>query len=176
MIYSASLFQPENHHGTIIPICRTLPKKLPGRVKQRCLASHPLRKLLMPSKQLLADYKEVEAKYKAEIDRLKKLGYENPGTFLSHLKVCGSFDAAVNTPEPELPPKPEEFYIPRYRAQCRENQAAIKKALGALAEACRESQEDFTLACWEPAGSFCHRNLAMKLVMAWFPSVYGGCD
>ncbi len=172
MIYSASLFAPETHHGGLIPICRSLPKNIPEGVEERLIKSHPLRKLLAPSPKLLKDYKRMDRAYQAELTKIKAMGYSQPGSFLSHLEVCGSLHDALTTPEPQMPPDPEQFYINEYRQQLRAVLSQLLAEFGVLAQA----DQDVTLLCWERAGSFCHRNLVMICVAKWLPYAWGGLD
>lgn len=172
MIYSASLFAPETHHGELIPICRSLPKNISDVVDRRLIKKHPLRELLAPSPKLLKEYKQMERNYRVGLEKIKAMGYSQPGSFLSHVEVCGSLNAALNTPEPNLPPNPEDFYIKEYREQLGAVLSQLITEFGILAQ----SGQDFTLLCWEKAGSFCHRNLAMLCVARWFPSAWGGLD
>jgi hypothetical protein len=86
--------------------------------------------------------------------------------------VCGSLNAALVTPEPELPPNPEHVYIAEYRQQIK---AVLPQVLAEL-DILAKSGGDFTLLCWEKAGEFCHRNLVMLCVARWFPHVWGGLD
>ncbi|HEY9826767.1 MAG TPA: DUF488 family protein [Stenomitos sp.] len=117
-IYAASYFEPENHHGKLISISRTIPK---GFVVQERLL------LLAPSKELLADWK------------------------------AGVLDEAQ--------------YTARYRAELQAKLPKIRQWLSTV-----DLAEDLTLLCWERAGEFCHRNLALKLIEHHRPECHGGCD
>ena len=65
----------------------------------------------------------------------------------------------------------ETAYIDRYRQECRINLEKIKSYIAKL-----KSEEDETWLCWERAGSFCHRELAIKFVQLYRPDCYGGCN
>ena len=60
-IYTASLFEPEHHHGRRVAICRTLP---PGAEVDRHL------KFLAPPANLLWDYKQWHSSGEVTLDRL----------------------------------------------------------------------------------------------------------
>jgi uncharacterized protein YeaO (DUF488 family) len=73
-IYAASYFEPSNHHGKLVGISRTTPK---GFVVQERLS------LLVPSKELLADWKagaldeaQYTARYRTELQsKFPKIRY-----------------------------------------------------------------------------------------------------
>jgi uncharacterized protein YeaO (DUF488 family) len=118
MIFTASYFQGENHHGKRISISRSEPR---GAVTDGKLW------LFVPDASLLADYR------------------------------AGRLD--------------ERGYTARYREQVRRQFPKIKAWLDAL-----DPDEDLTLLCWEKAGDFCHRNLAIKFVERYRPDCFGGKD
>jgi uncharacterized protein YeaO (DUF488 family) len=62
-------------------------------------------------------------------------------------------------------------YTSQYRKELLPNLPKIQQWLNAI-----DSADDFTLLCWERAGEFCHRNLAIKLVEKFRPDCFGGCD
>jgi len=176
LVYSASLRQPENCHGTIIPICRSLPRNVSQEVKDRAVINHPLRKLLMPSKELLQGYKAQEKLYSKAVKHWQGKGYTDPTSYLCHLQVCGSWQKALETPEPDLPERPDLWYIRGYREQIGKDLSYVREQLGLLCIKAKEEDRSHTLTCWEPAGEFCHRNLVMQCIVRWFPESYGGCD
>lgn len=63
MFFTASFFEANNHHGSIIPISRSVPGgKGQAEVRRRAapFKDHPIRKLLAPPKALLDMYKAAE--------------------------------------------------------------------------------------------------------------------
>lgn len=123
MIYTASYFQQENHHGELVSISLTTPRGFRVESKMPFLA---------PPQSLLNDWKKGMT---------------------------------------------EEAYIQAYRQHCRnffngpESNTAIANWLRGLSPSI-----DQTLLCWERAGDFCHRNLAIKFVQKYRPDCYGGMD
>ena len=118
MIYTASYFQSENHHGSRISISRSEPQKIAVDGK---LA------IFVPEQSILSDYKH------------------------------GRIDI--------------EGYINRYREQMRRSLPQIRAWLDSL-----DPSVDMTLLCWEKAGQFCHRNLAIAFVERYRPDCFGGRD
>jgi hypothetical protein len=118
VIYSASYFQSENHHGSRISISRSEPPKIAVDGK---LA------IFVPEQSILFDYKH------------------------------GRIDT--------------EGYINRYREQMRRSLPQIRAWLDGL-----DPSVDMTLLCWEKAGQFCHRNLAIAFVERYRPDCFGGRD
>jgi hypothetical protein len=64
-----------------------------------------------------------------------------------------------------------EGYVDRYRSQMRRNLPQIHTWLDNL-----DPQIDMTLLCWERAGEFCHRNLAIAFVERYRSKCFGGKD
>ena len=54
MLHSASYFETYNHRGVLIPVSRTMPRRLDYETEK----NHELRKLVAPSRELLNWYKE----------------------------------------------------------------------------------------------------------------------
>ena len=117
-IFTASYFEPANHHGKLVSISRSKPK---GIAVQERLA------LLAPSQKLLDDWK------------------------------AESID--------------QEEYTNRYRQELGPKLHKFRSWISTV-----DPGEDITLLCWEKAGEFCHRNLAIKLVEKYRPEIFGGCD
>jgi uncharacterized protein YeaO (DUF488 family) len=63
MIYTASFFQPENHHGKLVPISRTVPK---GFSTKDSLS------FFIPSSSLLKDWKAGKLTKEEYIDRYRE--------------------------------------------------------------------------------------------------------
>lgn len=117
MIYTASYFTPETHHGLLISISRGVPQGF--RIYSRL-------PFFTPSEMLLNLWKKEHN---------------------------------------------QDTYINQYKKECLANFSLIKDWLNTL-----EPQTDQTLLCYEKAGEFCHRNLAIKFVEKYRPDCYGGCD
>ena len=115
-IYSASYFEPENHHGLLVSISRSHPRSFKVDSQLPFLA---------PSQSLLEDWK--------------------------HHQLT------------------ETEYTERYRQELQQSWSQILPWLVSLTP-----EGDCTLLCWEKAGEFCHRNLAMKLIRKHRPDCYGG--
>ena len=64
-----------------------------------------------------------------------------------------------------------EGYINRYREQMRRSLPQIRVWLDSL-----DPRVDMTLLCWEKAGQFCHRNLALAYVERYRHDCFGGSD
>ncbi|KAI9129387.1 DUF488 family protein [Acaryochloris sp. CCMEE 5410] len=117
-IYSASYFEPQNHHGSLISISRSHPRSFKVDAWLSFLA---------PSQRLLDDWKHNQLN--------------------------------------------EEEYTDRYRQELQQSWPQVNSWLTSLT-----AERDCTLLCWEKAGEFCHRNLAMKAIRKHRPDCYGGCD
>lgn len=117
-IYSASYFEPENHHGALVAISRSHPRSFQVDTKLPFLA---------PSQALLDDWK--------------------------HHQLT------------------ESEYTERYRQELQQSWPQVNSWLASLTP-----EGDSTLLCWEKAGEFCHRNLAMQVVRKHRPDCYGGRD
>ena len=118
MLYSASYFEPQNHHGSLVSISRSHPRSFQVDDQLPFLA---------PSQRLLDDWK--------------------------HHQLT------------------EEGYIDRYRQELQQAWPQVNSWLASLTP-----EGDCTLLCWEKAGEFCHRNLAMKVVRKHRPDCYSGRD
>ena len=117
-IYSASYFQPENHHGSSISISRSHPRSFQVDTRLSFLA---------PSQALLDNWK--------------------------HHQLT------------------EADYTERYRHELQQVWPQVESWLISLTP-----ESDCTLLCWEKAGEFCHRNLAMQMIRKHRPDCYGGRD
>lgn len=70
---------------------------------------------------------------------------------------------------------PHEGHIAAYTDQYRVHvRAGLKEIKEYLAD--YNPWKDETWLCWEPAGAFCHRNLAIALVKGFRPDCFGGQD
>ena len=118
VVYTGSYFQSQNHHGKVISISHSEPRKIKVNGKLAFLA---------PSKEILNAFKQ------------KKID--------------------------------EEGYVAMYRALMAQRWKTIKAWLDSL-----DPEENITLCCWEKAGDFCHRNLAIKFVERYRTDCFGGCD
>lgn len=65
----------------------------------------------------------------------------------------------------------EEEYTAHFRAQLKSSWEQIKPWLDEL-----DPSNVLTLLCWEPQGSFCHRNLVAQMIQKFRPDCFGGCD
>lgn len=65
----------------------------------------------------------------------------------------------------------EVAYCERYRLQLKQSWQQVSDWLKSF-----DAQTAVTLLCYEPKGSFCHRNLVALLVGKHRPDVFGGCD
>lgn len=64
-----------------------------------------------------------------------------------------------------------DWYTSIYREHIRDNYPKIKEYVLSL-----DSTKDETWLCWERAGEFCHRNLAIEIVRSLRPDCFGGMD
>jgi len=74
--------------------------------------------------------------------------------------------------------KNEQEYTDRYREELRRHWGGSMDSDSAISNWLRglSPKIDQTLLCWEPAGGFCHRNLAIQFVKKYRPDCYGGQD